>query len=366
MKKKFISVVLSCIFSIGVSFSQTNCDICLENGQPPIEESFSSLVNCGENLTICVGRNYTFSTTAISGAIYGWSVIGNAQIVGPRDQSTVTVIASQTGSFQICLVKSVNGQPNCCVCKTVTVVPCAPQLPCPLKIVIDGTMSDIGTWDPTCYGCVWNRVKLNVVCADGDITTLNSWMAANNITGSVKWEITSGNFHFYTPLSPCYTDACGVRCDFRNNINHPAYLASAYLCQCPNMPFWSNMVAKATIQLQQGSTVYNSVLTQQIHFNEISNGCFQRADFSDFKAYPNPTKEKLTVEFSLARESRVSIILTDVNGAVVKTLVTDKLCQAGKYNNSFILDKTISTLHTLVVKLDGEIVKSEKIFIRQD
>lgn len=364
MKKQFFSFLFFLVFSCTTAFAQITCDICVNNDLPPTEE-FSSVLNCGENLTICANRNYTFSTTAISGAIYGWSVIGNAQIVGPRDQSTVTVIASQAGTFQICLVKSVNGQPNCCICKTVTVINCPTVFgpPCPLKIVIDGTMSDIGNWDPTCYACVWNRVKLNVVCVDGNITTLNNWLSANGIMGSVKWEITSGNFHYYTPLSPCYSDACGYRCDFRDNIAHPTWLVSGYICQCPNLPFWSNMVAKATIQLRKGASVYNTVLTQQIHFNEISNGCFQKADLTDFKAYPNPANKQLNVEFSLASESKISVVLADMNGNTVKTLANEKLYQAGKHRNSFAIEKTASSFYTLVIKQGDTIIKSEKIFI---
>jgi Secretion system C-terminal sorting domain len=368
MKKQFLSFLLFFVFSITTAFAQVTCDICLNGDLPPSEEksaSLQSITNCGENLTVCINRNYTFSTTAIPGAIYGWSVIGNAQIVGPRDQSTVTVIASQLGTFQICLVKSVNGQPNCCMCKTVNVVYCPPvlTLPCPLKIVVDGTMSTTTGWDPTCYGCVWNRVKLNVVCDGGDITTLNSWMSANGIQGYVKWEITSGNFHIYTPLNPCYTDACGYRCDLRTNIAHPTWLVSGYICQCADLPFTNYVTAKATIHLQQGGLNNTFVLTQQINFNTISNGCFQQAVLSDFKAYPNPASDQVNVEFAVKEESKLSITLADMNGNAVKTLSNEKLYQSGKHRNSFTIGKTTSGVYTLVIKQGDKIIKSEKIFI---
>ena len=89
----------------------------------------------------------------------------------------------------------------------------------------------------------------------------------------------------------------------------------------------------------------------------------QQVTLTDFKAYPNPAGEQLNVEFSVTEASKLSIAITDMNGNTVKTLVNEKLYQAGKNRNSFTIGKMTSSFYTLVVKQGDKIIKSEKIFI---
>ena len=130
MKKIIPLLIFFCALFFSRAGSQTlNCSIFCS---PPVEskQNATSLIpNCD---TICVGGTVTYCTEEYAGAIYGWSVIGSGvQIVGPRNERCVTIQGTSPGTYQVCLVKSVNGYQNCCVCKTIVVVPCGPANCCP-------------------------------------------------------------------------------------------------------------------------------------------------------------------------------------------------------------------------------------------
>jgi hypothetical protein len=81
MPKTILRTFITIAFTIlgYMASAQLVCDICTE--QTGMSESrsgdqrTSSLV-CTDTLTICVNHETVFTTTAYTGAIYGWSVIG--------------------------------------------------------------------------------------------------------------------------------------------------------------------------------------------------------------------------------------------------------------------------------------------------
>lgn len=118
MRKLLFSLCF--VFSINVAFAQRllQCDVCLT----------SPTSTCVTPFSLSCGTTYTFTTSTTTNATYYWTVTGNLTIVGPRNQNTVQVQATGSGNGKICLVKSVDGQDPCCICKDV-VMDCPQQCP---------------------------------------------------------------------------------------------------------------------------------------------------------------------------------------------------------------------------------------------
>jgi hypothetical protein len=74
---------------------------------------------------------------------------------------------------------------------------------------------------------------------------------------------------------------------------------------------------------------------------------WQSAGFSLNQNYPNPFATTTAIRFTIARTSRVKIVVTDLLGLEIQTLVNDKL-QPGAYETSF----------------DGSSVKSGVCFLK--
>lgn len=87
-------------------------------------DSSCQIFGSGGSLNLCNGSIKRFYTKFIPGAIYGWSVSGNAVIVGPRNQNYVDIQGTALGSARICVSYSVNGQDPCCNCVNVQVIAC--------------------------------------------------------------------------------------------------------------------------------------------------------------------------------------------------------------------------------------------------
>ena len=87
-------------------------------------DSSCQIFGSGNSLNVCNGSVKRFYTKFIAGALYGWSVSGNAVIVGPRNLHYVDIQGTALGTARICISYSVNGQDPCCSCVDVNVVAC--------------------------------------------------------------------------------------------------------------------------------------------------------------------------------------------------------------------------------------------------
>lgn len=364
MKKIIPLLVLLFALQVFNANSQTlNCSITCS---APVEskQASSLMINCD---TICVGATATYCTEEYAGAIYGWSVVGSGvQIVGPRNERCVTVMGVSPGTYQLCLTKSVNGYQSCCVCKTIVVIPCEGNCcpPCTLEVV----PTDTNGWDPTCYGCEWNRVKLDIRCQGSTSYALRQWMSANNVTADIKWEILDGTFHFYTPITPCGSDACGVRCELRT-YNYQSGFESAYICQCTNVPFFQWMTAQATIQFKKNGVVCcTRVVNTAIYFNIISNGCPSKintgnAALQSFKVRPNPAVNNAAIDLELQKAAVVEAGLFDNTGNLVKKVISPVSLPAGKHSLKFSTMQVPDNTYQVVIMVNGEKAASDRLVI---
>jgi hypothetical protein len=57
----------------------------------------------------------------------------------------------------------------------------------------------------------------------------------------------------------------------------------------------------------------------------------------DVYAFPNPTEQMVTVEIEAMETRNYSIVLTDIEGKVIKTLTKNKTIKLGKHQLPFDL-----------------------------
>ena len=83
---------------------------------------------------------------------------------------------------------------------------------------------------------------------------------------------------------------------------------------------------------------------------------------SDAKVFPNPVNDNFTMEFSLQKNTDITISVTDMNGRLVKELYNGK---ASSGDNVFSFNKANLSAGTylLTIKSGTQIIKNEKIII---
>lgn len=370
MKKLILFLLAGYLYNV-VQSQTLSCSIVK---QVPIAVKAEIAAASGAADTICINQTTTFCTDAVAGALYSWSVIGTGiQIVGSTTGNCVTVSATATGTYKICLSKSGNGFEPCCNCKTVIVTTCGGGgggvcPPCTLKIVTDKTNTDNGPWDYSCpNNCIYNRLKLDVIC-DGDPAALKNWMSANGITGTVRWEITNGNIQFTTPLQPCLTDACGTRCDTRN-IAFPTYLVSSYICACSNLPFWENFTAKATINFVKNGVTCTRVIYGVIHLYDEATGCpsgklSAAGNVTNIKIIPNPAAAHAAVKFDVKQEDSYIVSVYDIAGNKAMDISQNEKLTPGTKTIQFNLKGLHQKQYFILIKNSrGIVVAKEKMMV---
>jgi len=156
MRKLLFSLCF--VMSIDIAFAQRllQCDICLTNPTS----------TCVTPFALSCGTTYTFTTSTTTNASYYWTVTGNLTIVGPRKKNTVQVQATASGNGKICLVKSVDGQDPCCICKDV-VMDCPQQCPSLFDFSITNSINTDPNW---CCDAAGNFLDFSWAGAPGTAT----------------------------------------------------------------------------------------------------------------------------------------------------------------------------------------------------
>jgi len=79
------------------------------------------------------------------------------------------------------------------------------------------------------------------------------------------------------------------------------------------------------------------------------------------KAYPNPFSDFLYYDFSLTRPGDVSLLLYDINGKHISSIVNDRYYQAGKHTIDWNSSELAGSVYILILSLDGEIVSRKRL-----
>jgi hypothetical protein len=77
-------------------------------------------------------------------------------------------------------------------------------------------------------------------------------------------------------------------------------------------------------------------------------------------AYPNPFNPATTINFGLPEASNVKIIVSDINGQIVKTVLGDEFLSAGNYSTNFEASDISSGIYLYIILAKGE--NSQNIF----
>ena len=78
--------------------------------------------------------------------------------------------------------------------------------------------------------------------------------------------------------------------------------------------------------------------------------------------YPNPFNSSTRIYFSIAKQSEVKIILYDILGREVKSLVNSKL-ERGRYDIYFNANNLASGLYFYTMYLDGSLFETKKMVL---
>lgn len=106
------------------------------------------------------------------------------------------------------------------------------------------------------------------------------------------------------------------------------------------------------------------VTNEKTNLSEQS-GTIEKAETNNFvKIYPNPTKNKLIVEYTISNSEKVSLSVHDLSGKIVKNILTQKAQQNGTYQEYInISNLSVGTyVYTLLIgseKHQGKILKIE-------
>jgi hypothetical protein len=94
-----------------------------------------------------------------------------------------------------------------------------------------------------------------------------------------------------------------------------------------------------------GDLVYTT--TREISFN--TNVTQVAAGSSLLNAYPNPATEMLNISYSLQKADQTTLILTDLSGKTVATLVNNEYKNAGQYTQTLPLDDIAAGIYMLQI-----------------
>ncbi len=78
-------------------------------------------------------------------------------------------------------------------------------------------------------------------------------------------------------------------------------------------------------------------------------------DFYLSNAYPNPFNPSTKINFGLPEDSSVKILVTNVNGEIVRTIFSDAKLSAGNYSSSFNAENLSSGIYFYIILAQSEI-----------
>jgi hypothetical protein len=96
---------------------------------------------------------------------------------------------------------------------------------------------------------------------------------------------------------------------------------------------------------------------------EVENGANNLpAEFSLSSAYPNPFNNSTRLNFNLCSSARVNIVLYDVNGHLVQT-VLDNNMEPGPHSIKVNGEELASGIYFLLIKANGTVFGSQKLVL---
>lgn len=81
-------------------------------------------------------------------------------------------------------------------------------------------------------------------------------------------------------------------------------------------------------------------------------------DFYLSNAYPNPFNPSTKINFGLPEESSVNILVTNVNGEIVKTILSNAKLSAGNYSSNFKAENLSSGVYFYIITAQSQISKN--------
>ena len=84
----------------------------------------------------------------------------------------------------------------------------------------------------------------------------------------------------------------------------------------------------------------------------------------NFEVYPNPTTNKLTINFAVAASSNINIYLHDINGKVIKELHAMKKYKPGKYSLTIQIEDISPGIYNVVGAFDSERVVRKLVVLK--
>jgi len=149
----------------------------------------------------------------------------------------------------------------------------------------------------------------------------------------------SGKF----PTGAGYTSVYGIDVDAKGNAYTPSYNGWAvekwaYTGQLPTIP-----ITVLGVERVEGINPSTFTLAQN---------------------YPNPFNPSTTIEFGIAQQSRITLSIYDINGALVTVLLNDAEFESGSYKVSFNASKLASGTYLYTVNNGKQQLTNKMIFLK--
>jgi hypothetical protein len=251
-------------------------------------------------------------------AVYGLNppAVGYKVLKGPVNKSIIPNVTYNMSSF----TRFVN-------CNADPPNECEPYEPVSAYILMQGYKSDTASWLDVTQPTVWGSYKRSKKIYYGDPETNQGWTAAKGYVinfGRDSVGIVS-NFEIYRDKR--FTLGMGAdNYTMANGDTAVIWLAQLVARGSSNL----NSVTKLKELADVVQLFYESNYT--IGANQISSEV--PSHYSIEQNYPNPFNPVTKIKFNVARLSEVKIIVYDVTGREVRTIVNERL-QAGKYETAF-------------------------------
>jgi hypothetical protein len=228
---------------------------------------------------IVVNQTKTYSVNALSGASYFWSVTGDLSISGSNTGTSVSVTAGSTTGFgKVCVTRYKAGAQPCCSCKAIGIVNSGDGDP----------VEDCDPYLPNIYAINMTNGNSNTVCPGGKVGLGISGPVPS--TYSYVWSITPS-----APISPGSTTSSYL--EFTDQLQHNQYQI------------------RLTVRCADNGEIAG-IRTLTVNESNVNCDWIPPIAPQGMIIYPNPTSNRLTLEFEKMPESYYDIYILSTSGEI--------------------------------------------------
>ena len=136
------------------------------------------------------------------------------------------------------------------------------------------------------------------------------------------------------------------------------------------VPAGINNLSEISFQLiSDGSVDYRGLVLNNLSVvksssNQLSNNDYQLNSFKLIGNYPNPFNPSTVIDFQLGLLANVSLIVYDLNGHLIESIITNEVLGAGLYNFNFNSKNLASGIYLYKLTVDENHIHKKMLLIK--